>query len=361
LGFLKSLSEDALGHARWFGLALSGLLALAGGTAWGAVIVVDREMPSIDRWVYPFNQTRGYRAAISTFSSLGQENAFPPFSFDQRDAQMLIGFETDADVPIGRGACGYRVTGATVVLTVSEPDAFRYDATVDDWTSYLAGADDADGRPIELFGAAFRAPWTAETYFEGSELDPGPEFGPSGATSDSRYAYATDFAGGVERDVSNNVRDEFNPIVFAVGRNETLFQGQFVPIDTELTFDLDVENETVQAYLRNAVNSGRLRLMVTALQPAASGGGAGSGEYATFYAKEIDIEGLAARLSMAVVLLPHGDADGSSVVDFDDIVAVLAAWGATGLPGINGDADCSGVVDFDDIVAVLGNWGAVGP
>lgn len=312
-----------MGHARSFGLAVSGLLLFASAASAGTPVAVERDLPSIDRWVYPFNQTRGYRAAISTFSALGQENAFPPLSFDQRDAQMLIGFETAPEVPTGRGACGYRVTGASVVLTVSEPDAFRYDSTVDDWTTYLAGADDADGRPVELFGAAFRAPWTAETYFEGSELDPGPDFGPSGATSDSRFAYATDFAGGVERDVSNNVRDGFNPIVFAVGRNDALVQGQYVPIDTELTFELNVQNETVQAYLRRAVDSGRLRLMATALQPASSGGGAGAGEFATFYAKEIDIEGLAARLSMSVALLPAGDADGSGVVDFNDIVEVL--------------------------------------
>lgn len=327
----------------------------------GGPIGVQRDLPSIDRWVYPFNATRGYRAVISNFSSLGQENAFPPLSFDQRDAQMLVGFETTPEVPTGRGVCGYRVNSAQVVLTVSEPDAFQYDATVDDWTSYLGGAADADGRPIELFGAAFRAPWTAATYFEGTELNPGPDFGPSGAMSDSRYAYATDFAGGVARDVSNNVRDQFNPIVFAVGRNNTLAQGQYVPIDTELTFDLDVDDETVQAYLRDAVNSGRLRLMATSLQPAASGGGAGAGEYATFYAKEIDIPGLAARLTMSVTLLPDGDADGSGAVDFNDIVATLGNWGGSGFPGIEGDADCSGVVDFNDVVEILGNWGAVGP
>jgi len=59
-----------------------------------------------------------------------------------------------------------------------------------------------------------------------------------------------------------------------------------------------------------------------------------------------------------------GDANGNSVVDFDDIVAVLGAWGTTGAgacSALHGDANASGVVDFDDIVAVLGAWGGSCP
>lgn len=54
-----------------------------------------------------------------------------------------------------------------------------------------------------------------------------------------------------------------------------------------------------------------------------------------------------------------GDADGSQFVDFDDITAVLANWGASygGASG-PGDADNSGAVNFDDLTTVLANWGA---
>jgi len=52
-----------------------------------------------------------------------------------------------------------------------------------------------------------------------------------------------------------------------------------------------------------------------------------------------------------------GNANGDSIVDFDDIVAVLGNWLADYSPGTGtGDADGSGTVDFDDIVAILGNW-----
>jgi hypothetical protein len=57
-----------------------------------------------------------------------------------------------------------------------------------------------------------------------------------------------------------------------------------------------------------------------------------------------------------------GNADGSATVDFEDITAALANWGAT-YPGSSGpgDADCSGTVDFDDITSTLTNWNAACP
>lgn len=51
----------------------------------------------------------------------------------------------------------------------------------------------------------------------------------------------------------------------------------------------------------------------------------------------------------------EGDVDGSGVVDFDDLLGVLAAWGCPGCP--NEDLDDSGTVDFGDIVLLLASWG----
>lgn len=49
-----------------------------------------------------------------------------------------------------------------------------------------------------------------------------------------------------------------------------------------------------------------------------------------------------------------GDVSGNNVVDFADILAVLAAWGNAGGPE---DVDGSGTVDFGDILFILANWG----
>jgi hypothetical protein len=49
------------------------------------------------------------------------------------------------------------------------------------------------------------------------------------------------------------------------------------------------------------------------------------------------------------------DATGDGVVDVDDLVAVVLAWGdAAGPADLNGD----GIVDVDDLVAVVTGWGA---
>ncbi len=343
-------------------LAACATLALASISLGAPPIEAAYDTPFIDRWVYPFNTSPGFRAVTATFSALGQENAFPPLSFDQRDGQFLVGVDTADQIPPGRGVCGYRVTAARVTVAVATHLAFRMDPTQDDWTTYLAGATDADGRPLELFGAAYRGGFTAATYIEGTSSGPpaGTPFGPS-TSSDVRFVYPTDFIGGDQRDVSNNIRDAFNPKPFSIGVVAGLPTGQFVPVDSDVVFDLNVTDADVQAYLRAAMDEGRLRLLITSLQPAFSDGGPGAGEFASFYAKEFTFaDGLWTRFALTVELTPSGDANGSGVVDFADITAVLSNWGAAGAPGMPGDADCSGAVNFADITAVLSNWGATG-
>lgn len=54
-----------------------------------------------------------------------------------------------------------------------------------------------------------------------------------------------------------------------------------------------------------------------------------------------------------------GNANGDSVVDFNDIVTILGNWlesGSPSTPNNSGDANCDGEVNFDDVVDVLGNW-----
>lgn len=348
------------------------VIGVLAGQAGAQIVTFTADVPDMDRWVYPFGSAPGYEFDAKTFTALGQENAFPPLSFDQRDAQMLVGFDLDAAVPAGRGSCGYRVTSAVLTLVVGNDRVFKYDPTYDGWQTYAGGAADADGRPVELYGAAFRNGWMAcridpsvpslnqfPCYYEGEPSNPGPPFGPgSFPTSDTRHAYPTDYSERVARDVSNNVRDQFDPSPFAIGQIAGLATGALVPVDSEMTFTVNVNDADVQALLRGACDSGLLRLMVTSLQPATAGGGGGpgSGAFASFYCKEIGIEGLAARLAMTVRLTPPGDSDASGTVDFADITATLTNWSG---PGPSGDANCDGAVNFTDITEVLSNWGAV--
>ena len=54
----------------------------------------------------------------------------------------------------------------------------------------------------------------------------------------------------------------------------------------------------------------------------------------------------------------RGDLDGSGVVDFGDVLLVLARWGPC--EDCPEDLDDSGEIDFIDVLIVLGEWGACG-
>lgn len=57
-----------------------------------------------------------------------------------------------------------------------------------------------------------------------------------------------------------------------------------------------------------------------------------------------------------------GNADANTIVNFSDITAVLANFGANFNNGTGtGDADCNGVVTFSDITSVLANFGTPCP
>jgi len=358
------------------GVAIGGVLAAA-MAAVAQPLELSFTGPSIDRWMYPFNATPGYRNAISVFSALGQESVAGA-TFDQRDAQMLVGFDTAGPLapaggmaPVGLGECGYNITRCIIRVAVVTDLAFAYDSTYDPWTTYptLANPQNVDldppGRPIELYGAAFRAPYTASTFFEGTSANPGPPFGPSDPpASDERYVYATDGAGGGLRDVSNNIRDEFDPKPFAIGRNPALAEGQLVPANTDFTFELNVADPEVQLFLRRGLNEGRLRFCITSLQPAVVGGGPGgpgpgSGQFATFYAKEnVFGGGRRARLEMTVsTSLLGGDVNGDGVVNGADLSVLLSTFGTQVLPGFAGDLNCDGVVNGADLSVLLSNFG----
>lgn len=69
------------------------------------------------------------------------------------------------------------------------------------------------------------------------------------------------------------------------------------------------------------------------------------------------IQGLARWGCPRVTPPPCSDANGDGVVNFADITAVLASFGAQNPGGGQGDANGDGVVNFADITAVLSAWG----
>jgi len=206
--------------------------------------------PTFDRWNYPFNPTPGFRTAASTFGS-----GFVPGMFDDRDAQFLNSFITAGEIAPALGAANYTITSATATAALIGGE-FTYDNVYN------------EGSSIDLFGTGFRNGLNAFAY--GDDFVYG--FGDP-TTEDLRNAYATDFAGGAFRDVSNNVRDAFTPTPFAIGNiigetpgTSVIGSGQVVE------FTLDLNNPDVMNYLQESLNDGILSLSVTSLHLASQGG-----------------------------------------------------------------------------------------
>jgi len=259
------------------------LLLVATWAASAQPFQVNHNQPSLDRWMYPYNADPAGRPTAPVFGTFGDADGV-----DTRHAQFLVGFDTFAQIPTNRGPANYLIRRARFIATVSRDNVFSYDPTQDAAATYYETnlpeylADNDPGRPVELFGAGFRNGFTAGTFLEGSP------FGTNGIAT--RNAYAAGYqSNGALVDVSNNVGKtnalypHFEVHPFAIGRNPNLAPGALVPMDTAFTFDLNLADPLVRQYLQEALDRGRLRLMVTWL-----GGGTLGGQpsYPDFYNKE---------------------------------------------------------------------------
>jgi hypothetical protein len=326
--------------------------AAAATAASGQAIDVSYDEPSLDRWFYPFNGTPGVRPFVSIFGATGEPD------FDDRDGQMLLGFQTSADVPAGLDPSAYTVTSVVLTIMYDGQVSFVYDNTPDSYTAFLDPDDDEyvpdedEGQPLELFGAGARNGFEVATF---------PENGPHGPIFGEgvRNIHALGFDGsGVPIDISNNVRDRFDPQVWAVGQAASLTPGAAVPFNTDFVFDVNVADPFVQGHLQQGLSEGHLTLIVTSLHMVAQQ----TGSFPTIYTKEnpLVIDGLAlpARLELSVTVDDAGnpaDINGDGLVDVQDLVAVILAWGPCP-PTCPEDVDGDGFVAVTDLVEVILNW-----
>jgi MYXO-CTERM domain-containing protein len=196
--------------------------------------------------------------------------------FDDRDAQYLIAFVTAGEIQTGRAASDYIITSARVTATIDPRfgNAFAYDGTKDAVGTYrepfqTGFRPDTDaGRPIELFGTGYNAGFNAFSYNE-----QGPFSFGNPAAEDVRIAYAADFdENGNLRNVSNNVRDNFETNSFAVGTVDGLAQGEFVPGDSTFSFDIDLSSEAIRDYLARGLSDGILSFSLSSLHVTTQNG-----------------------------------------------------------------------------------------
>ncbi len=201
--------------------------------------------PAGDRWMYPFNTSPGTRGGAPIFGAVGSP------SFDDRDGQMWLRFDTTSVAAAGLGVANYDVSTLRLTLTVNQA-GFAYDPTADALATYDGTAMDADaGRPVELFGAGYRGGFGPTTFAEDATFSTGA---PPGTFNEVRNVFALgDDGTGTLIDVSNNVREAFAAVPFAIGQIAGLAAGSPVALESEMTFDLNVGDPLVLAYVREGL------------------------------------------------------------------------------------------------------------
>jgi hypothetical protein len=289
---------------------------------------LQSQIASLSRWSYLASDfSSGSRPTASVFGALGDQPGF-----DARDAQYLLGWSTTNAVPPGRGPRSYFIRRARVTLTVAAAGSYIYSGALRDYRSYFPTDDPhyvapaTASSPVELYGVGFRGgftngesvhvPWASTNY---------PQTGPWGLLANvyqtNRIAYAASFdTNGLLVDISNNVGDNgtneiaqpFEVAPFAVGRTTNVLEGQVVPVGSRFTFDLNLDDPFIYAYVQRGLNEGNLSFMVSSLVGATFGGPA---TYPSFYTSFsaiaaphefplLDLEGEILRPAL------DGDADG---------------------------------------------------
>ena len=310
---------------------------------------IQYDTPSLDRWNYPFNGSPGNRFEMASFGVIETPG------FDDHDAQVLLGFDTLAEIPAGLGADQYQVLSVTVTMTITNDDQFNYDPTHDLWDTYGAAGEPFDidtGRPLNLWLTGYRDGLDQTTYHEAS---------PFGFTADvfpaqgMRSAFAATFdSSGVATDISNNLKEQFDAVPLAIGQTNAVTPGDLVPADTTFSFTFTPCQLGEHMELGKMLDLGQLRFSISSLQPASGGPDGGDGvNYPIWYSRENPISqilGFAPTLDIQVRIGSQGDMNGDGFFDFIDISQFLTGFANQDIiADLNGDC----MFDFLDISAFL--------
>ena len=322
------------------------------------VFTVTKSEPTLDRWMYPFNQTPGFRTAGSVFGywSYDFEDGF-----DVRDAQIVLGFDVADDIDPAACQC-LEVVSAKVTIQIAN-NAIFYDDSVDDWRCFLPPDDpnyvpDQDiDQPIELTGIGYRAGFTDETWQEGAPFSVAETGQPFAASS--RTAYSMVYRDGVPTDCSNSFRENWNPEPFAIGKVDGLQPGDAVPVDSIFEFDINVADPDIQDYVLQQIENGDVRFVVNSMKQAFQDGG----NFPSFYLKENPavLFGFASAATLELVVDTTceeppgcpGDFNADGIVGGVDLAQLLAAWNTFG-----SEFDLTGddLVNGADLAILLGCW-----
>ncbi len=334
-------------------LALALGAALSSGAS-AQVVEAFYDEPTGDRWMYPFNGTPGTRIFASTFSAAEEGPGF-----DDRDAQFILSFDTSDLITPGLDAGAYQIISARVTVVVDNDEQFRYDPTPDPFVTQLLDtdvayvADDDAGRAITIFGTGYRAGWDVFTWTETTTFGTVAQVDPA---QGMRTIFAANFdSSGTAHDVSNNVKNRFDPTPLGVGLTDSVAVGNLVPEGTVFTFELDRCDDAGRGFLQRSMRDGALNLSISSMQLATGGKGGGTGDVTYPFFKTRDdfiaqLEGEVPTLELVVRVGSPGNYDGMGETDFSDVIAFLSDFGS-GDPRADLAPPCG--LDFSDVLAFL--------
>lgn len=306
-------------------LVLAAGLCCVSMAALAETFTVTYTTPALDRWMYPFNFSAGTEGRASLFGAINQAG------FDDRDGQFLVGFDTGEDVPTGNSRGSYKILSATLSVFVENDNSFYYDPSADPLASSFVTSDpayvaDSDfSKPIEVWAAGYRNGESAATFTESSGFGGVPAVAPAQG-SRNVFPALLDYAQDAT-DVSNQARQKLEASPLALARlygedaNE-LVPGTLVPQGAEVRFNLANATSTNYVYLQNGLRDGRIRLLVTTLEPTSGGPGGGTGgvSYPRIYTRDNAVAelGYAPRLTLEVAITCDSDFNGDDMVDDSD-------------------------------------------
>ncbi len=277
-----------------------GMLALGHfSPAWSATAVFDAGM---DFFNYG-NAPSGTSTSVPVFAFLNSDDP-------DRLGQMVLGFETSAQVTPGLGASNYQVTSARLYLNLQ--NSLIYDPTYDSVATYLIGGVDADpGRPFELYALGLRDGYTGVGF---DPQDPGPPlfsesspYEPAGSPAGAYapYAYPRSFGSGVGRadgDVIDSVSEGWETEPLALGLIDGISPGDATAANSRVVFSLNVSDPSVLTYLQNSLDAGAVGLNVASLHAAS---GIGTGSYPRFSTREHPTPALRPLFEIDVIAVPE--------------------------------------------------------
>ena len=368
-------------------LVLPGLSCLMALPARGEVL--QWTQPDLDWLAYANVSGSGGNRAFGPSWIGGLEidpdsNAFVPLG-NQGPARLgmpLIAFDTTSEVPSGLSASQYQVSSVKLTATMASStfpgESLFYDDTPDAQAEILADIQSGNfdsQRPFELYGVGFREGFTGFEFAippsDPTLLDELNKVHPNNAVGYLAYPISSD-AGGQPLDVSNSITGgfsatapgnttlPFDPTPWAIGVTD-LAVGSAIPDNTTFTFDVDLTEPGVLAYVQQSLSDGGLGFFLSSLT-LASQPGLGVFPYPQWYLRESlggAVNGIPPTLEIDVSLgdALAGDYNADGTVNTVDYAVWRDTFGQSVPVGVSADGDASGMIDGADYLIWQVNFG----